>query len=92
MDERREDEIRRREQAEQDEVVQGSGREILADRFVELYKDTVGLWRWRLVAKRGNLPDAIIAVSGEGYTKRSHALGKAADIFPQYEVTYGDPH
>jgi uncharacterized protein YegP (UPF0339 family) len=39
-----------------------------APRF-ELYRDTAGEWRWRLVARNGR----VIADSGEGYTRRSGA-------------------
>ena len=35
----------------------------------ELYQDTAGEWRWRLVVSNGN----IIADSGEGYTSKQGA-------------------
>ena len=37
----------------------------------EVFRDSAGEWRWRLVASNGN----IIADSGEGYTKRE--IGRA---------------
>ena len=37
---------------------------------VEIYKDSKGEWRWRLLASNGQ----IIATSGEGYVKYSHCV------------------
>ncbi len=37
---------------------------------VQVYEDTKGEWRWRLVAPNGR----IIADSGEGYVSRSNAM------------------
>lgn len=36
----------------------------------ELYKDTAGEWRWRLIADNGN----IMADSGEGYVNKQDAI------------------
>lgn len=38
----------------------------MASATFELYEDTAGQWRWRLVHRNGN----IIADSGEGYASR----------------------
>ena len=38
--------------------------------YYEVYKDTAGEWRWRLLAANNQ----IIANSGEGYIKRSDCL------------------
>ena len=43
---------------------------------VDVYADNAGEWRWRLTADNGQ----IIAVSGEGYVKRSHAERMAEQI------------
>lgn len=37
----------------------------------EVYEDTAGEWRWRLVHDNGN----IIATGGEGYASKERALG-----------------
>jgi hypothetical protein len=44
----------------------------------ELYPDTRRDWRWRLRARNGR----IVAVSGEGYRKRSHARRMLVRLFP----------
>ena len=58
---------------------------------VELYKDEAGEWRWRRVATRGNLPDEIVADSGEGYVSQSHALEAAQRENPDVAIHLGDP-
>lgn len=40
---------------------------------LRIYKDTSKQWRWRLVARNGN----ILADSGESYTKRSECIKRA---------------
>lgn len=49
----------------------------------QIYKGENKEWWWRVVAVNGQ----IIAISGEGYKKRSHALGMVDALFPQGEVT-----
>jgi uncharacterized protein YegP (UPF0339 family) len=54
--------------------------------FFRIYQDSVGQWRWRLVA--GN--NRVIADSGESYWNKSDCLAgiqlvKGASIAPVYE-------
>jgi len=42
----------------------------------EVYQDDADEWRWRMRAANGE----VVAVSGEGYTKREHAESMAARI------------
>lgn len=42
----------------------------------QVYKDAAEEWRWRLVAKNGN----IVAVGGEGYKNRSEVVERINDI------------
>lgn len=51
------------------------------DRRIEVYEDKGGRWRWRVVADRGNLPDEVIADSGQGYTTRTSARRAARSLF-----------
>jgi hypothetical protein len=37
----------------------------------ELYRDSAGEWRWRLVHRNGN----VLADSGEGYARKAGARG-----------------
>lgn len=53
----------------------------------EIYKDSAGEWRWRLLALNGK----IIGDSAEGYNKRSHAFQMVATIMAgadEADVTY----
>ena len=43
----------------------------MSDATFELYEDTTGKWRWRLVHDNGN----IIADSGQGYSSKRRARG-----------------
>lgn len=47
-------------------------------RFVEVYKDQGGLWRWRLISRNGR----IVATSGEGYRRERWAIRMARVLFP----------
>lgn len=40
--------------------------------IVVMYLDSKNHYRWRRVAPRGNLPDLVVADSGEGYSSREH--------------------
>jgi uncharacterized protein YegP (UPF0339 family) len=49
---------------------------------VETYKRSDGKWAWRITAKRGNLPDAIIATDGgQGYENEADALNSLFSVF-----------
>lgn len=42
----------------------------------ELYEDSAGEWRWRLVSQNGN----IVATSGEGYKNKFEARERLIDV------------
>lgn len=55
----------------------------------ELYEDSAGEWRWRLVASNGN----IIADSGEGYASKQGAKRGIESVkknAPTADVVTGD--
>jgi uncharacterized protein YegP (UPF0339 family) len=54
------------------------------ERKLELYQDKAGEWRWRRVAKNGE----VVADSGEGYTRKSDAVEAARREFPYDFVTF----
>ena len=58
------------------------------DRRIEVYEDDAGQWRWRLVSARGNLPDEILADSGEGYASKGNARRAAKAVHPGVEVLH----
>lgn len=43
----------------------------------EIYKDTLGDWRWRLLSRNGR----IVADSGEGYKSRATMIKTMRSIF-----------
>ena len=43
----------------------------------EVYEDTAGEWRWRLIAANGS---DIIAVPGEGYSSKQNCLKGIASV------------
>ena len=49
-----------------------------------IYKDRADEWRWRVRAGIGE----IVAVSGEGYKNRSHAIEMVGKLFPEMTVVY----
>lgn len=51
----------------------------LKDRYVEVYQDNAGEWRWRRKAGNGE----IVADSGEGYETEGGASFAAAREFPK---------
>ena len=51
------------------------------DRLV-MFRDATGEWRWRAVARNGE----IVATSGEGYRNASHARAMAERILPGVEI------
>lgn len=57
----------------------------MAEPKFEIYRDTVGKWRWRLKAPNGE----IIASSSQGYEKRADCLSRiyALKIFPPIATT-----
>lgn len=57
--------------------------ELRAERYVELYPDTAGEWRWR---RRVVLGGKIVADSGEGYTERNDAREAATRENPGMEI------
>jgi uncharacterized protein YegP (UPF0339 family) len=52
------------------------------DRWVEMYQDVQGDWRWRLVAGNGET----IADSGEGYVHYRDARVMAEELHPHLEI------
>lgn len=58
----------------------------LMKRVLEVFKDEAGEWRWRMISVRGNLPNEIVATSGEGYKNRKHAIEMAESLFPEYTI------
>jgi uncharacterized protein YegP (UPF0339 family) len=48
------------------------------ERYVEVYRDTAGEWRWRVRAHNGE----IVGDSGEGYRRRWYARRAARRAFP----------
>ena len=54
----------------------------MSDRRGEVYQDAEGLWRWRVVANRGNLPDLIIGDSGQGYRMKDNAVSMFQSLHP----------
>jgi uncharacterized protein YegP (UPF0339 family) len=47
-----------------------------------VYQDRAGEWRWRVRSINGE----IVAVSGEGYVNRSHAISMVESLFPEMTV------
>lgn len=58
--------------------------------MIETYKRADGKWAWRITAKRGNLPDAIIATDGgQGYGNEHDCLsGLFSVFFGSYDTSY----
>jgi uncharacterized protein YegP (UPF0339 family) len=50
---------------------------------VTIFKDDAGDWRWRRQAENGR----IIAISGEGYENRSHAIRMVEALTIGQDVT-----
>jgi uncharacterized protein YegP (UPF0339 family) len=61
---------------------------------VELYKRADGKWAWRIIARRGNLPDEIIATDGnQGYENKADALhGLFSVFFGTYDTSFLEVH
>lgn len=61
---------------------------------IETYKRKDGKWAWRITAKRGNLPDAIIATDGnQGYENESDAIaGLMSVFFGTYDTSFLAAH
>jgi uncharacterized protein len=53
---------------------------------VIVYSDRSGDSRWKLHADNGE----VIADSGEGYRKKSYAIKKAKELFPDAELVVED--
>lgn len=51
---------------------------------VEVYKDSIGEFRWTAYAWNNE----IIGVSGEGYVNKSHACDMAEEMFPGVPVKF----
>lgn len=47
-----------------------------------VYQDRAEEWRWRVRAANGD----IVAVSGEGYKNKSHAIEMVGALFPEMTV------
>lgn len=56
-------------------------------RQLQVWQDKAGDWRWRVVALRGNLPDAIVSESGEGYSTKADAREAALRENPTFAPT-----
>lgn len=46
-----------------------------------IYQDLGNMWRWKLVSRNGK----IVAVSGEGYTRKAHAFKMVYSITRKIE-------
>lgn len=53
---------------------------------VDVYKDRNQEWRWRRQAGNGE----VIATSGEGYKRRSHAIEMAVHLNPEIPLKVED--
>ena len=56
--------------------------------FARIYKDRAGEWRWQVIATNRK----IVAVSGEGYVKQSHATEMVSKLFTSLDRIEVRPH
>lgn len=61
----------------------------MTDRHGVVYRAKDG-WRWKLVSDRGNLPDELVAESGEAYEGKGDCLAMFADLHPKVPVEFKD--
>jgi uncharacterized protein YegP (UPF0339 family) len=55
-------------------------------RWVDVYRDDSDEWRWRAIARNGE----VVADSAEGYANRDHAVEMAVAMFASAELRFDE--